>query len=835
MTLQFPLACQLIQVLSATEPFLSVAQQFLETQQQDQGEGPLEAKTPPTFVGYLPLSSKFPPMYTLKTILTSANPPKPIDVHKIWVDQSVSDLQSDIRIRDNRTARIHLLALLKSSATAIWLQVMPLHTFQRLSDTEMLHSLWYRLCVQDQVFRYVSSLPAVVFRGQMKVKDKKLLCPVCGFTMGPYHYANCQCNTAVRTTRHSIIKHILGRVLEDIGLLEVTIEDYIVGKTPGKNTIVPDITITFFEFNRVPTRLVSQVLNMGQQFNGQVTFGIDIVIADIHAKSNESAHLDGYFAEAAEREKLMKYESHNRREDRIPIIPFGLSSIGEYGPTANEVIYFINEMVSRSDRPSMIDVETMKQEIRCSRSEMEQSYLQQLQLVIRTRMDGAKSAAGAHDELGSLLAELAPIPASQRQESFWPRTIEKVERFISTHRDESIRLAVRSNQPETRKERSKSESQNTLKIRDSDSDNDDDDDNEEEERADPFGTPESDQSQSPKAKVIEGFADKITMNISFKKKEVSSGEIEEQRAAKVQARTAAFTVRASKSPLRNSKENGFPGHSLAQMRQRMQQLREAREKPNESMTVQIRHAPPPLERKSRSPRATSTSPPSAVASSPFLKEAGAKPQTSNRSLFDSLLRGKVTITGDPEPPPQNSRSQSHSLLKKLGQRQHSLSSPSLQPTSPSSTTPTPTITPATPTTTVTTTTTPSSSSAASASITTTPSIAVRNPHSLSPSPSPSLVSPTSPSLSTSTAGDNSISSNISSLHSRHLHRRRQEDLHLRLHNPIVCLLFLQLIRPLCQSMTSNLQRSRQIHSGATLLIRAHPRECSVPHNEIHPG
>ena len=741
-TLQLPLACQLIQILCETEPFLSVAHNFLKTQPAD---GPTEEEIPPLFVGYLPLAFKFPPGYTLKKMLASAKPPELMDVHKKWVAQAVSDLQKDVRLQQNKTAKIHILALLKSSSTATWLQLTPLRNYQRLSDTEMLHSMWYRLCVQDQLFRYVSSLPELVFRGQVKMKDKKLLCPVCGFTMGPYHYANCQCNTAIRTSRHSIIKRILGRVLEEVGLMEVTIEDYSVGKTPGKNTIVPDITIRFYEFGRVPTRLVGRVLNMGQQYNGQVIFGIDIVIADIHAKSNESAHLDGLFAEAAEREKLMKYENHNKREDRIPIIPFGLSSIGEYGPTANEIIYFIREMVNRSDHPSRIDVERMKQQIslllETSRSEMEQSYQQQLRLVIRTRMDAAKSATSEHDELGALLAELAPIPASQRQQSFWPRTIENVERFISTHHDASIRLAVRPNEQVNKTEQKppKSESQDTLKLPDTESCDDDDDDDD---AADPFGTPESQQSQSPKTKVIEGLAEKISMSISVKKKEAVRGEIEEQRAAKDQARSAAFSVRPSKSPLRNSKESGFAGHSLAQMKQRMQQLQEARDKPTEPTPVQIRYAPPQPKRHSRSPRATSKSPPSAVATSPLLRETGSKPQTSNRTLFDSLLAGKMRITGDPDPPPATSRSQSHSLLMKLGQRQHSISSPSIQPASPSSTTPTPT----TPTTTTSTTTSSGSSSSPSS---VTPSIFTRgNQTSISSSPSPSLLAPTSPSLST---------------------------------------------------------------------------------------
>ena len=377
--------------------------------------------------------------------------------------------------------------------------------------------------------------------------------------------------------------------------------------------------------------------------------------------------------------------------------------------------------------------------------------MQQLQHVIQSNSDRARSGIEEHDELGQLLSELVQVPMEQRMQAFWPRTIENVRRFLIARQDESVPLAMKSN-PRALKEkvrRSKSGSQNTLKIQDSESSDDDDDaDSDEEAEGDPFGTLDSDERKSPtspNSQYLESLAGKISMNISTKKKEEASGEIEDQRAAKDQARTATFSVRASKSPLRNSKENGFAGNSLAQMKQRMQQLREAREKQTELTFVQIRHTPPQPKRQSKSPRPSSKSPPSAVASSPFLKEIGAKPQTSNRSLFDSLLGGNMRITGDPETAPSTSRSQSHSLLLKLGQRQHSLSSPSLQTSSSSTTTLTPTTT-----TTTTTTTSSSSSSASSPSIITPSAITSHNPRSLSPSPSPSLMPPTSPSLSTST-------------------------------------------------------------------------------------
>ena len=447
--------------------------------------------------GYLPHFNVFEPVTSLHDLLERddniiTGDPRRAEAfpqHNLWMEQMQGVYKNllESKRKGNETQYITLLANSMDSASAAWLRAIPYNNYQRMTDDEVYRSVHYRLGSADNMFEYIKQLPESCFKNSQKFilpkekplqlpitqesstskedysltttedtqdelyndddelnkisnckkkqSNKVLACPLCGNKYTKYHCSNCQVTGPIRSARHNLVKRLLASTLTQLPSALVIVEDYAADNTEGNNhTMVPDITVTIPDITREATDLERKYLNSNSHDQGFVTFSIDLTIADIHASSSRSQHRKGQFAKAAEEEKIKHYREFNRNpNNRIKVLPFALSTVGEFAPIAKDILGFINEMATKYNM--LINTETLREQIdlllETSRAEMEKVYFEQLQRKVnatnRQRKGNNINSGGINEDIMKKIEQqkLNRIPA------FWVRQLNNTTKFLN--------------------------------------------------------------------------------------------------------------------------------------------------------------------------------------------------------------------------------------------------------------------------------------------------------------------------------------------------------------------------------------------------------------------
>ena len=400
--------------------------------------------------GFLTLCHLFEPLTSLQNLLNvgyndTTNQNNTFVQHNLWMKQTekqYSDLLKDKKV-SSPDQYVTLLATSKDTSCSAWLRAVPFANYQKMTDGEFMHSIRYRLGTPDKLRSLVDSLPSHLFKNNKKhvpsgaglnaaETNAHLLCPLCGCTLGRYHFANCQMNGPIRTSRHTLIKRLLANAIAQIPTVSVVVEDYNLEQSSNEHK-VPDITVTINDPTRQPTELEQTLLKSNRPSTRPNSFSIDIVIKDIHASSDESKHKNGMFAEIGEEEKRRIYRSLGEKEG-IKCLPFGLSSVGELGRTAKAIIRFINEMAARSC--VYINTETLVEQIslllETSRYEMEQAYHEEVQLRVN-KLSGWQNRNNT-----ALVPSIEVQGRVPKVVGFWSRQIKKTTNFLQMCNEDTI-------------------------------------------------------------------------------------------------------------------------------------------------------------------------------------------------------------------------------------------------------------------------------------------------------------------------------------------------------------------------------------------------------------
>ena len=447
--------------------------------------------------GYLPHFNVFEPVTSLHDLLERDDniitcDPRRAEAfpqHNLWMEQMQGVYKDllELKRKGNETQYITLLANSMDSASAAWLRAIPYNNYQRMTDDEVSRSVHYRLGSADNMFEYIKQLPESCFKNNQKFilpkekplqlpitqesstskedysltttedtqdelytdddelnkisslkkkqSNKVIACPLCGNKYTKYHCSNCQVTGPIRSARHNLVKRLLASTLNQLPSALVIVEDYAADNTEGCNHImVPDITVTIPDITREATELERKYLNSHSHDQGFVNFSIDLTIADIHTSSSRSQHRKGQFAKAAEEEKIKHYREFNRNpNNRIKVLPFALSTVGEFAPIAKDILGFINEMATKYNM--MINTETLREQIdlllETSRAEMEKVYFEQLQRKVnasnRQRKGNNISSGGINEDIMKKIEQqkLNRIPA------FWVRQLNNTTKFLN--------------------------------------------------------------------------------------------------------------------------------------------------------------------------------------------------------------------------------------------------------------------------------------------------------------------------------------------------------------------------------------------------------------------
>ena len=409
--------------------------------------------------GFSSLFYYFEPFTTLAALLDKKK--KTVFVqHDLWVKQVEGEYQALLQQKKltNTHQYITLLATSKDSSCSRWLRTIPFANYQKLNDEEFLHSIHYRLGVPDAMKEFVKQQDSTVFRGKKwsergslssSTGERVLNCPLCGCRMGDHHYANCQTTGPIRTARHNLIKRLLASTLMQIPATTVTVEDYFAGQgykiedeeveeyesqlvqQKRITQTIPDITIFVTDTKRNSTQLERTLLDKHRDSPSVIKFSLDLTIVDIHATSNEKAHMGGSIAQSAEDRKRKHYENYNQ-EHSVKCLPFGISSVGEFGPAARSILDFVNDMAKR--HYVFINTNTLEEQIalllETSRFEMEKSYRQELirrinlNASFQHRMDVSASLVSPS------LIEQQKGRKRTRLNGFWPRQLVNMQNFL---------------------------------------------------------------------------------------------------------------------------------------------------------------------------------------------------------------------------------------------------------------------------------------------------------------------------------------------------------------------------------------------------------------------
>ena len=428
--------------------------------------------------GFLTLMNIYEPITSLEKLLASTKNEKPFIQHELWMAQNEKKYKAllELKKNTNTTQYLTLLAMSKDTSSASWLRTIPFSNFQKMTDEEFLHSVHYRLGVADDIEEMVKQQDPTVFRHK-KWKESRpsssssssvtatanryLLCPLCGMRMGKFHYANCQVTGPIRTSRHNLIKRLIASVFTQLPATTVMVEDYFAGKgykeeddiedeaddsdtprltnMPRSTNMVPDITVMITDNKREHTQLERTILGRQRDAPGLIKFSLDLTVVDIHSTSNRKAHLQGRFAEAAEERKKQHYEHYNQTHN-VKCIPFGMSSVGELGPTARAILDFLSVIGRRHS--VFINVNGLIEQIdlllESSRYQMEKVYKEEL--VRRINI-----AAGYKHRMDTAATLLSPSLLEEQRGrkrakvgTFWERQLVTMQNFIRTKTSQNL-------------------------------------------------------------------------------------------------------------------------------------------------------------------------------------------------------------------------------------------------------------------------------------------------------------------------------------------------------------------------------------------------------------
>ena len=410
--------------------------------------------------GFVKLFYFFEPFVSLASLINNKQK-CPLVQHELWLKQVQAEYDALLQKKKltNTYQYITLLATSKDSSCSRWLRTIPFTNYQKMSDEEFLHSVHYRLGVRDEMKEIAKQQDVTVFRGKKwseksslssSVSERMLNCPLCGCRMGDHHYANCQTTGPIRTARHNLIKRLLASTLMQIPATTVTVEDYFAGygykiddsesevheqSDLGEQRVasqtIPDITIFVTDTKRDSTQLERTHLSKHRDSPSVIKFSLDLTIVDIHSTSNQKSHMDGLIAQAAEDRKRKHYERYNQ-EHSVKCLPFGISSVGEFGPAARSVINFINDMAKR--HYVFINTDTLEEQIalllETSRFEMEKTYRQELIRRINLNASFQHRMDASAMLLSPSLIDQQKGRKRAKLNGFWPRQLITMQNFL---------------------------------------------------------------------------------------------------------------------------------------------------------------------------------------------------------------------------------------------------------------------------------------------------------------------------------------------------------------------------------------------------------------------
>ena len=309
------------------------------------------------------------------------------NAHEEWIKEESKEFE-EIYNRANNEQKTLLMALTKDVGTSTWLKITPAKS--QMNNEEFTESIRYRLGIEDDVMEYTK---LKISQTQPESKNgENFKCPICGNKMVPHHYANCQSSGPLRTTRHTIIKKLLGKLLAEIPCIQVKIED--TNLEHDDKQFIPDITVTLLD-NNITLLERKYNLTRNPETKAILRFGIDLVISDIYATSLATYRRRQFFADAGETEKWNHYKAFNETS-QVKIIPFGLSSVGGAGSTAYDIVKFIKETANRQKKTISIQdtMEKIATIIEVTRYKMKQQY----RLIINERTPEVKEVETEGDE-----------------------------------------------------------------------------------------------------------------------------------------------------------------------------------------------------------------------------------------------------------------------------------------------------------------------------------------------------------------------------------------------------------------------------------------------------
>jgi hypothetical protein len=171
----------------------------------------------------------------------------------------------------------------------------------------------------------------------------------------------CQFTQALRTSRHHQIKFLLAAFLQSVPGTIIKIEDWeaiknhqLEGETENPKAkpaalLVPDITVSIYDPLKCETQEEKELL--GKRKNSSlIEFKIDVVVREVFAISHRKDNIEYGTANAAERDKKRKYAEYEKA-NKCVVIPFGLSSSGEFGKNAMKLIQMICKISKSKNKP----------------------------------------------------------------------------------------------------------------------------------------------------------------------------------------------------------------------------------------------------------------------------------------------------------------------------------------------------------------------------------------------------------------------------------------------------------------------------------------------------
>jgi hypothetical protein len=113
--------------------------------------------------------------------------------------------------------------------------------------------------------------------------------------------------------------------------------------------LVPDISVSIYDPTASPTPEEGELI--GKRKNPLcIQFKIDVVIREVFATSHKRENTTLGTANSAEKDKKKKYLEYER-ENKCKVVPFGLSSSGEFGDCAMKLVRMITKISKKLNRP----------------------------------------------------------------------------------------------------------------------------------------------------------------------------------------------------------------------------------------------------------------------------------------------------------------------------------------------------------------------------------------------------------------------------------------------------------------------------------------------------